>query len=206
MEWTREQRYRKYKDWDAQTLLNLQAQAATSPYQMHYHIHPLSGLINDPNGFSYYNGEYHLFCQSYPFGPVHGVKSWIHYLQPAAAGSVLSKDYRIIIFLHTILCNLPAQFGGCPLVSGKYQNAFHRLVEPMDYPYIPRTLQIVHNLAHHIRLPDPGGLRRDSRRLMAYNYIIIFVKDSLLIHPNIHAFLSACELIVMRHKYAIEKP
>src|SRR5699024_4445204 len=54
MEWTREQRYRKYKDWDAQTLLNLQAQAATSPYQMHYHIHPLSGLINDPNGFSYY--------------------------------------------------------------------------------------------------------------------------------------------------------
>ena len=48
MEWTREQRYRKYKDWDAQTLLNLQAQAATSPYQMHYHIHPLSGLINDP--------------------------------------------------------------------------------------------------------------------------------------------------------------
>ncbi len=44
MEWTREQRYRKYKDWDAQTLLNLQAQAATSPYQMHYHIHPLSGI------------------------------------------------------------------------------------------------------------------------------------------------------------------
>ncbi len=23
MEWTREQRYRKYKDWDAQTLLDL---------------------------------------------------------------------------------------------------------------------------------------------------------------------------------------
>lgn len=82
MKWTRERRYRKYKDWDAQTLLNLQAQAATSPYQMHYHIHPLSGLINDPNGFSYYNGEYHLFCQSYPFGPVHGVKSWIHYASP----------------------------------------------------------------------------------------------------------------------------
>ena len=82
MEWTREQRYRKYKDWDAQTLLDLQAQAATSPYQMHYHIHPLSGLLNDPNGFSYYNGEYHLFCQSYPFGPVHGVKSWIHFASP----------------------------------------------------------------------------------------------------------------------------
>lgn len=79
MEWTREQRYRKYSDWDAATLLQLQSQAATSKYQMHYHMHPLSGLMNDPNGFSYYNGEYHLFCQSYPFGPVHGLKSWTHY-------------------------------------------------------------------------------------------------------------------------------
>lgn len=79
MEWTREKRYQKYQDWDALTLLNLQTQAATSPYQMHYHMRPLSGLINDPNGFSYFNGEFHLFCQSYPFGPVHGVKSWTHY-------------------------------------------------------------------------------------------------------------------------------
>lgn len=82
MEWTREKRYKKYSDWDAETLLHLQTQAAASYYQMHYHIHPLSGLINDPNGFSYYNGEYHLFCQSYPFGPVHGKKCWIHFASP----------------------------------------------------------------------------------------------------------------------------
>lgn len=79
MDWTRKKRYLPYKDWDAATLLNLQAQAANSSYQMHYHLHPISGLINDPNGFSYYNGEYHLFCQSYPFGAVHGLKSWMHF-------------------------------------------------------------------------------------------------------------------------------
>lgn len=82
MAWTREKRYRKYQDWGAQELLELQSKAANSKTITHYHIHPISGLINDPNGFSYYNGEYHLFCQAYPFGPVHGLKSWIHFTSP----------------------------------------------------------------------------------------------------------------------------
>lgn len=79
MEWTRAKRYLPYHQWDAETLLDLQRQAANSPQQMHYHLHPISGLINDPNGFSYFNGEYHVFYQSYPFGPVHGLKSWVHF-------------------------------------------------------------------------------------------------------------------------------
>ncbi|AEG39788.1 sucrose-6-phosphate hydrolase [Lactobacillus kefiranofaciens] len=79
MECTREKRYLPYNKWDADTLLHLQAQAANSPYQLHYHLHPISGLVNDPNGFSYFNGAYHLFYQSYPFGAVHGLKSWVHF-------------------------------------------------------------------------------------------------------------------------------
>lgn len=79
MEWTREKRYLPYSKWDADTLLHLQAQAATSHQQMRYHLRPISGLVNDPNGFSYFNGEYHVFYQSYPFGPVHGLKSWVHF-------------------------------------------------------------------------------------------------------------------------------
>ena len=79
MEWTREKRYLPYSKWNAETLLDLQAEAANSAYQMHYHLHPISGLVNDPNGFSYFNGEYHLFYQSYPFGAVHGLKSWVHF-------------------------------------------------------------------------------------------------------------------------------
>ena len=74
MEWTRESRYKKYSEWDAETLLKLQAQATASKYQMSYHIRPQSGLLNDPNGFSYFNDEYHVFYQSYPFGAVHGLK------------------------------------------------------------------------------------------------------------------------------------
>ena len=82
MEWTRESRYKKYSEWDAETLLKLQAQATASKYQMSYHIRPQSGLLNDPNGFSYFNDEYHVFYQSYPFGAVHGLKSWVHLTSP----------------------------------------------------------------------------------------------------------------------------
>ena len=53
MEWTREQRYRPYQQYSALELLHLQAAADNSPEQLRYHIRPSSGLLNDPNGFSY---------------------------------------------------------------------------------------------------------------------------------------------------------
>ena len=31
-----------------------------------FHITPYVGWMNDPNGFSYYNGAYHMFYQYYP--------------------------------------------------------------------------------------------------------------------------------------------
>lgn len=78
MNWTRQQRYLPYEKHTALELLKLQAQADRSTYQLHYHIRPSSGLLNDPNGFSYFNNQWHVFYQSFPFGAVHGLKSWMH--------------------------------------------------------------------------------------------------------------------------------
>lgn len=78
MEWTREQRYLPYEQHSALELLKLQAQADNSPEQLRYHIRPASGLLNDPNGFSYFNHAWHVFYQSFPFGAAHGLKSWMH--------------------------------------------------------------------------------------------------------------------------------
>lgn len=40
-----------------------------------FHLSARTGWMNDPNGFSYYNGKYHMFYQYYPFeskwGPMH---------------------------------------------------------------------------------------------------------------------------------------
>ena len=43
-----------------------------------YHISPPYGLLNDPNGFVYFKGRYHLFYQWNPFETEHGRKYWAH--------------------------------------------------------------------------------------------------------------------------------
>ena len=32
-----------------------------------FHLSPRTGWMNDPNGFSFYQGKYHLFYQYYPY-------------------------------------------------------------------------------------------------------------------------------------------
>lgn len=78
MEWTREKRYRKIEDVEQNEIIKLKNTVDSCPYRQQFHIQPNTGLLNDPNGFSYYNGEYHLFYQWFPLGPVHGLKYWYH--------------------------------------------------------------------------------------------------------------------------------
>lgn len=78
MEWTRESRYTKMEDVSQEALEILKNKVDASPWRQSFHIQPETGLLNDPNGFSYFNGEYHLFYQWFPLGPVHGLKYWYH--------------------------------------------------------------------------------------------------------------------------------
>ena len=43
-----------------------------------WHIAPPQGLLNDPNGFIYHQGQYHLFYQWYPYACEHKDKYWAH--------------------------------------------------------------------------------------------------------------------------------
>ncbi|MCD8075888.1 MAG: glycoside hydrolase family 32 protein [Lachnospiraceae bacterium] len=43
-----------------------------------FHLASRVGWMNDPNGFSYYKGQYHLFYQYHPYGPYWGPMHWGH--------------------------------------------------------------------------------------------------------------------------------
>lgn len=44
----------------------------------HYHFSPEIGWMNDPNGFVYYQGKYHLFYQYYPYDITWNDMHWGH--------------------------------------------------------------------------------------------------------------------------------
>lgn len=54
-----------------------------------FHLSPRVGWLNDPNGFSYYKGQYHLFYQYYPYDSHWGPMHWGH----AVSGDLLHWKY-----------------------------------------------------------------------------------------------------------------
>lgn len=55
----------------------------------HFHLTPRVGWMNDPNGFSYYQGQYHLFYQYNPFSCAWAPMYWGH----AVSDDLLTWSY-----------------------------------------------------------------------------------------------------------------
>lgn len=54
-----------------------------------FHFSPLTGWLNDPNGFSYHDGKYHLFYQYHPYDSHWGPMHWGH----AVSSDLISWEY-----------------------------------------------------------------------------------------------------------------
>lgn len=95
-----------------------------------YHLTPPVGWMNDPNGFSVYKGEYHLFFQYYPYDTIWGAMHW---------GHAKTKDFITWEHLPTALApDQPFDQNGCfsgaavELEDGR-QLLFYSGVTPLNY-------------------------------------------------------------------------
>lgn len=67
-------------------------------WALQYHVAPPAYWMNDPNGFSFYKGEYHLFYQHHPYSPEWGPMYW---------GHVKSKD--LVTWTHMPIALAPSE-------------------------------------------------------------------------------------------------
>lgn len=75
-----------------------------------FHLTPPVGWMNDPNGFCFYDGLYHLFFQYYPYDTVWGPMHWGH----ATSADLLRWTYRPC----ALAPDTPADAAGCFSGSG----------------------------------------------------------------------------------------
>ena len=76
--WTRQLRYQAYQAWPQEYQTLLKEQVAHSPWRLDYHIQPPSGLLNDPNGFFFFQRQMALILPSLSDGHC----SWAKILVP----------------------------------------------------------------------------------------------------------------------------
>ena len=67
--------------WPAvlQAVMKGQPRALADSHYPQWHLAPVTGLMNDPNGFIFFAGRYHLFYQWNPLGCDHRYKCWGHW-------------------------------------------------------------------------------------------------------------------------------
>ncbi len=83
-------------------------------YGHEYHFQPKVGWINDPNGFSYYKGKYHLFYQYFPYDARWGLMYWGH----ATSNDLVTWQHEDIALYPDQEYDYMGCFSGTAIVDG----------------------------------------------------------------------------------------
>lgn len=97
------------------------------------HLKAPGNWINDPNGFIYFNGEYHLFYQHFPYGPRWGTMHWGH----AVSKDLTSWEHQEIALFPSQYADKNGCFSGSAIEEdGKlylfYTGVRYEIVNPKD--------------------------------------------------------------------------
>ena len=86
-----------------------QAQKLSADERPLFHLTPLVGWMNDPNGFCWYKGQYHLFYQYHPFSRQWGPMHWGH----AVSVDLLHWTYMPCALAPDTAADAGGCFSGC---------------------------------------------------------------------------------------------
>lgn len=75
--------------WEARKYEEAFGKTISAKERPGFHLSPRTGWMNDPNGFCWYKGQYHLFYQYYPYDSHWGPMHWGH----AVSADLLHWEY-----------------------------------------------------------------------------------------------------------------
>lgn len=109
-------------------------ETAAGKYRHQYHLMPPTGWLNDPNGLSYYGGNYHVFFQYAPEDARGGDKCWGHYQSP----DLLNWEYTGIAIYPDTEYDRDGAYSGGALTDDGILELFYtgNIKEEGDFDYI----------------------------------------------------------------------
>jgi len=104
----------------------LHKKLAKDPHRPRYHFLPPKNWMNDPNGLIHFKGEYHLFYQYNPFGPLSADKHWGH----AASKDLVHWKHLPIAFYTDKPYDKDGVFTGCAVNDNGVPTIIYTGVRP----------------------------------------------------------------------------
>jgi len=113
-------------------------------WRLGFHLMPISGWLNDPNGLCHYKGRYHVFFQTTPDNPNGGIKSWGHY----TSNDLLSWEYHGIALTPEEEFETTGVYSGSALIEDENMHLFYtgnvKLSGDYDYINNGRVCSVIH--------------------------------------------------------------
>lgn len=131
-------------------------------YRLKFHLMPLVGWMNDPNGLCFYKGLYHVFFQYAPSGPCAYERFWGHYMSP----DCLHWKYEGIAIKSDCVWDRNGAFSGCAFTEDGMLELFYtgNVEEEGDYDYI-----LTGRGANVIYLCSEDGIHFGEKKLLLTN-------------------------------------
>lgn len=150
-------------------------------YRHKYHLMPEYGWMNDPNGFSFFQNEYHLFYQHYPYDTEWGPMHWAH----AVSSDLITWRHKEIALRPDQEYDRNGVFSGSGIQVGNEHWLYYtghvdvHLDQMFDQNYKKRTKEVSENIPPFIRQVQCLATSVDGVHYKKYQHNPVISSDQI---------------------------